>query len=62
MTTISFNAVEVNALRSQMKLCDEDLSFEDARSILLRTGDSDLAMTALLLKPRPDWLRDLIGA
>lgn len=60
MTSIPYNPTQVQQLRSAMILNGEKLSPTQAWGILRKTQDYDLALTALVMKPRPDWVADLL--
>ena len=59
MKTVPYSHTEVAALRDEMCRFGQKLSSTTAWEILRKTGDRDLAVTALLLNPRPDWLAQI---
>ena len=61
MTTTAPSPGEVQRLRVRMGSCGQKLNASQAWKVLRIVGDYDLAVTALLLKPRPKWLFDLVG-
>lgn len=63
MTTIPCSPTEVTALRHDAQLCGITLSPTIALKLLRKVrGDRSLCMDALLMKNRPDWLTEIVGA
>jgi hypothetical protein len=55
------NRQEAAALREHAGLPD-DVKLESVTAVIERCGgDWDLAMTALTMKPRPQWVSELLG-
>ncbi len=61
-TLPSLVSPDVAALRSDALLYGVTISLPQATRLLAKVKDSGICVDALLLKPRPAWLSEIVGA